>query len=240
MKNATDKKDGLEDISFKKLKRSQKERALKEQKEKNKREEEKALKASRRSRKRKAEKSKNRKKRSGKNKEEIFVPVLSLVFAAIFFILGACSWYYDKIMTEQCTAEITGVVVRHGEGRLSNVDPVAGKYAPSQVIKIGRKRVYWRDKIRRKRVYWREIKVETDGKFRHKTLYAATNAGNEGDEVIIRYDPDDPDEYYIESSFKEEKGVMVFFFVVCGSMIVLSIYLFIHYNIPQPSDKKKA
>ena len=226
MKNATDKKDGLEDISFKRAKRSQKVRALKEQKAKDKREEEKALKASRRSRKRKA--AKNSKKRSGNNKEEIFVPVLSLVFAGIFFILGACSWYYDKIMTEQCTAEITGVVVRHGEGRLSNVDPVAGKYAPSQVIKIGRKRVYWR-----------EIKVETDGKFRHKTLYAATNAGNEGDEVIIRYDPDDPDEYYIESSFKEEKGVMVFFFVVCGSLVVLSIYLFIHYNKPKPSGKNK-
>jgi hypothetical protein len=87
--------------------------------------------------------------------------------------------------------------------------------------------------------YQRCIEVETDGCFNYTQLYASTDIGKIGDEVIIRYAPDDPEVYYFADYYSNGRVFAILTFWVSGINIVLSLIFFIYYNIPLLLPKEK-
>lgn len=159
--------------------------------------------------------------------EEFFIPRLTIAFALIFFLIGAIMHYGYKEDLKHCTAEVSGVVAEERSGRFKDTDPVTDKY-------LSRKYQY-----KRKGRHWNIIKVNTDSRFVYDTLRADGYTGRKGDKVIIHYDPDDPEEYYINDLVNEYRSVAILFYALGGINIALSVYLTIYYNIPQKEKKQK-
>lgn len=160
--------------------------------------------------------------------EEFFIPRLTIAFALIFFLIGAIMHYGYKEDLKHCTAEVSGVVAEERSGRFKDTDPVTDKY-------LSRKYQY-----KRKGRHWNIIKVNTDSRFVYDTLRADGYTGRKGDKVIIHYDPDDPEEYYINDLVNEYRSVAILFYALGGINIALSVYLTIHYNRASPLPKGKV
>ena len=73
-----------------------------------------------------------------------------------------------------------------------------------------------------------------------ETLYAQRSYGSEGDRLTIHYNSDNPDEYYIGDS-KDQYGfaVAIFFLVIGGLFLVLSIFLMVYYTVKGDETEKR-
>ena len=129
----------------------------------------------------------------------------------IFGLIGFIAYYGVHETVKSCTKTVTGIVEsEHDGGATWERHDVAGKYLRSG--KEGR--------------HWITIHVNTDGIFKHTKLYAARGYGGEGDRLIIHYNPEDPDEYYIgDIDNLNGYSVALVMFVIAGIMFVLSVFL---------------
>ena len=172
-----------------------------------------------------------KKNKNNKKKEKIFIPNLTLFLALIFFMMGAFPAYGNWSMRKNCTYETKGIVISEESGKTTDhYHTVEGSYL-SRRPGYGYSGRY--DK------HWIKIEVETDSIFNHEYLYADMGYGSKDDEIIIRYNPNNPDEYYFAVSYNGYKSTAMVLFIICGGMIVLSVFLFIHYNRPLLFPKKK-
>ena len=162
-----------------------------------------------------------KKKKENKNKEEILIPNFTLLLTLIFFLLGAFPMFSYWNRVKKCTVEIRGVVVD---------ERISSKKIPD--TSDPKNRYLWG------RAY-SDIKVDTDGIFKYDHLYAGAGVGKTGDTIIIRYDPDDPDEYYFVGYYSNGRTFATFTWGVSGSMIILSLFFFVYYNMPLLFPKKK-
>ena len=151
-------------------------------------------------------------------KEEICTPNFTLLLALIFFLLGAFPMFSYWNRVKKCAVEIRGVVVdeRISSRKIPDTSHPKNRY-----------------------LWGSDIKVDTDGIFKYDHLYAGAGVGKTGDTVIIRYDPDDPDEYYFVGYYSNGRTFATFTWGVSGSMILLSLFFFVYYNIPLLFLKKK-
>ena len=161
-------------------------------------------------------------KKENKEKREIFIPTFTLLIALIFFLLGLIPACYHRNLEKECTAEIKGTVVFEYK--------ISGKYPdrthPAHKYRMGTKLC--------------DIDVESDGAFKYDSLSAGADIGDIGDEVLIRYNPENPGEYYFPGYYTNGTIFASFAFVVVGLNIVLSLFFFIYYNIPhRPKNKKE-
>ena len=69
------------------------------------------------------------------------------------------------------------------------------------------------------------IEVKTDQYFNKGTIYASNREDKKGDKVIIHYDKDDPDSYYINDRVNEYKVNAVFSFASSVFMLMLTVFL---------------
>jgi hypothetical protein len=125
-------------------------------------------------------------------------------------------------MTKECTAEIKGTVVFEYK--------ISGKYPdrshPADKYRMGTNLC--------------DIDVKSNGVFKYGRLSAGADIGEIGDEVLIRYNPEQPGEYYFPGYYTNGTIFAEFAFVVCGLNIVLSLIFFIYYNIPhRPKNNKE-
>lgn len=162
---------------------------------------------------------KSEKGKEKQNKEELFIPNFTLLLALVWFLVGAYPGFSCMSTAKRCTAETTGIVFSQSHRDRGADHTVQDKYA------VGK--------------YQRCVKVETDGCFDHERLYASTNIGDIGEEVIIRYDPDDPDVYYFADYYSNGKVFAILAWGLSGINIILSVIFFIYYNIPLVFPKKK-
>ena len=164
-------------------------------------------------------KRKAKKKQKSKNtpKTDIFIPNFTLIFTAIFFLMGALNTYFYKDLTKYCVAKSTGVVSFRGHGRKElggNHDMTTGKkYA--------------------------EVVFHNDTAFTNRHIYAPVYVGDKGDEVTIHYNPDHPDEYYIDAVADYYKDAMLLIYSLCGICFAASVFFAIYYNIPQKPQNSK-
>ena len=161
-------------------------------------------------------------KKENKEKREIFIPTFTLLIALIFFLLGLIPACYYRNLEKECTAEIKGTVVF--EYKISSKYP--DRTHPAHKYRMGTKLC--------------DIDVESDGVFKYDSLSAGADIGDIGDEVLIRYNPENPGEYYFPGYYTNGTIFSEFAFVVVGLNIVLSVIFFIYYNIPhRPKNKKE-
>ncbi len=152
------------------------------------------------------ERENGKRKMKRKMKSKIFCVMLLMVAAAGFFAVG--KWQrnvYDQLI-KNCTSVLKGrVVYDKGVGRREDPFAAENKYV------VGK--------------YWKQIEVETDGTFRHKNIYATRYVGHKGDESLIYYDPNDPDDYYVNNGVEYYKDTAVAAYAGCGIMLVLACVL---------------
>ncbi|WP_295155850.1 DUF3592 domain-containing protein [uncultured Ruminococcus sp.] len=151
-------------------------------------------------------------KKKHKKKQEIVMPNATLLLALIYFLIGAYPGYTYWSMVRRCTAEIKGIVSAEQHSSSKHHDTSAPQ------------RRYLRGKD------YREIEIETDGAFEYDKIWAGAEVGDLGAEVIIRYDPDNPEEYYIVGGYHNNEAIARVTFVISGAMIAASVFLFIYYN----------
>lgn len=148
-----------------------------------------------------------------KKKKEISINNFALLLALIFFLVGAYPGFYCLNLKKKCTVEIKGIIVAERSGP---------KYPDRSHPK---NKYLWGRGIT-------DIYVETDGIFKYDKLSAGAGVGEIGDEVIIRYDPNDPDEYYFVGYYGLDRTNAAFAWGLSGIMIIWSLVDFIYYNIP--------
>lgn len=153
------------------------------------------------------------------DEKEFFIPRLTIGFALIFFLIGGIVHYCYRNTLEHCTAEVYGTVVYVGRGSIKYSDPVEDKYCYSK--------------------RWVKISVDTDSRFTYLHLHANREGKKEGDRVVIHYDPEKPEKYYIDDYADRYMQTAKLFYILCGINIVLSVFLTIYYNIPQKEKKQK-
>ena len=161
-------------------------------------------------------------KTSKKVKRKIYFPTFTLLIALIFGFIACLELRFYKQLKNDYTAEIIGFVDREGEGLLrGKKQTTEGRYLGTG--KSGR--------------YWVEIKVNTDDKFKINTLYAGRGYGREGDKLVIHYNPENPEDYYIEGYLEETKYTVITLFVIAGIPLALSIFLMIFYTVKGGDDE---
>ena len=155
-----------------------------------------------------------------KKKKGIALAVLAIFLALIFGGLGLLQLAEYRDLVNNCTSETIGYVDSLGNGYLRHKgDSVESKY-----LSTGKYRKYWI-----------KIIVNTDGVFKIKTLYAGRSYGKEGDEIIIRYNPHNPDEYYIGEYADNIRTSVILFFAFAGGLVLLSVILLIYSSVKKGS-----
>ena len=143
------------------------------------------------------------------NKAKIMCVIMVFVFSVICFLASIWQYGIYTDLRDNCTSEIIGVVDQVNRGRVSSTDPVETRYLDNS-----RKRT---------KLY---IRIEPDGIFKRKRIYA--NLGNSeevGSEVIIHYSPDDPDHYYLNDHFIYYRDVAVIVFGIGIASLIGSFFL---------------
>ena len=159
------------------------------------------------------------------SKKEFFFPTFFVILMFILGILGLICFYGTKETIKSCTNEVKGIVDHEGYGFLKEKrHSVAGKYLNTG--KNGK--------------YWIEIYVNTDGIFTYEILYAGRSYGSEGDRLTIHYNPDNPDEYYIgDCKTLNQYGTAIFFQILSGIMLLISIITMIYYNVKEEKTENE-
>ncbi len=143
--------------------------------------------------------------------------VIMLFVVSAIGVLGGI-WqtgiYYD--LTNKCTSQVTGTVVEEFYCDQKMSDSVETKYVsgPGPRVKYARR-------IGNKWLI--HIDIQTDDLFKTEDIYADSGTEDEGDTVIIHYDPDDPENYYIGDRVDEYKGSGIFSYAMGGVMFVFAI-----------------
>ena len=157
-------------------------------------------------------------------KKEVFVPTFTIIVAVIIGLIGLMELFYYRTIKNNCSSVVTGIVDEEGTGGIRDKkDTAEGKY-----LSTGKSAKYWI-----------KIVVKTDGVFTMKTLYAGKGYGNEGDELIIHYNPMDPEEYYIGDYIGDVQAVFIILFVISGIFVALSVFFAIFYNVKKDTVTKK-
>lgn len=142
---------------------------------------------------------------------------MTFLAALIFAVIGIIEIRIYRTTKADCTAATEGAVVFEGNSRQRNLDPVESRYLTSKKA-------------------WRQIEIETESAFRHKRLYADASVGQKGDRVIIHFDPDDPDTYYLNDGVNHYRTTAVIGFAAGGLMLCLTVFLI--YLIVRPPKKE--
>ena len=138
-------------------------------------------------------------------KAKIFAVILTLVSAAVFLSIGLCVKAYCKKLETHCTADVSGIVVHEGSGPLSGVDPAC-------IAGISSNK------------HWRKIKVETDGKFTLNTVYDRPGAEHKDDWIIIHYNPDAPENYYVGDRLGDLKAAKTAAYIAGALSLLMGFF----------------
>ena len=130
----------------------------------------------------------------------IFCAALMLTAAIAFFIAGRWQMSIYSGLKTNCTAQVTGVVDNESKSRTSFRPSAENRYLTGK--------------------HWRHIKVDTDDVFKLTEIYANPGPEHEGDEVIICYDPNEPDNYYFGDMADHYRTAAVFVYAASGLMLV--------------------
>ncbi len=158
-------------------------------------------------------------------KREITIPALTLTAVLILCIIGSAELYFYRSAKDRCTCVITGTVTNSGIRHIYN------KYDPGETkCQTGRS--------------WIHIDIQPNGEFKRGGIYANRYDHQKGDTVTIFYNPDDPDDYYVESYLEHiYKDTAIFCFAFGGIVFVIALLIFIIFNRkPRPekqTDKKR-
>lgn len=143
------------------------------------------------------------------DKAKIMCVIMVFVFAIICFLAGAWQYSIYTNLRDHCTAEIIGVVDQANKGRISGDDPVATRYLSNEKN---------RTKL--------HIKIEPDGVFNRKRIYANPESNEEvGSEVIIHYSPDDPDLYYLNEHYTYYRDAAIIVFGIGIASLIGTFFL---------------
>ena len=158
--------------------------------------------------------------KTNKKKRELYIPTFSIILMLLFGVPGLFALYSYHTTLRDCSSEVTGIIEdEHSGNGGSRKQSVEGKYLNMDAYQHV------------------SIIVNTDDKFLHTYLYASKSFGNVGDKVVIHYNPDDPDEYYIDD-YIYTFDVAVVLLVIGGAMLALSIFLMIYYTIKGEPDEE--
>ena len=161
-------------------------------------------------------------KKPNKKKRELYIPTFSIILMLLFGVPGLFALYSYRSTLRDCSSEVTGIIEdEHSGNGGSKKQSVEGKYLNMDAHQHV------------------SIIVNTDDKFLHTYIYASKSFGNVGDKVVIHYNPNDPDEYYIDDYIYAFDVAMVLL-VIGGAMLVLSIFLMIYYTIKGEPDEETA
>ena len=128
-----------------------------------------------------------------------------IVLVIVILLVGAKT---EHIKTS-CTESVSGVVVRVDEKteRVTNLDKNHGtryKYVT---------------------VFTTTISVEKPGKFGKSEIITTDGHYKEGQELKIFYDPDDPDDYYIEDKLERNNTTQIVIIVIAAMWAALCLLL---------------
>lgn len=122
--------------------------------------------------------------------------IMTFILSVLIFLAGLWQIGIYKKLKNNCTCTTTGVVVKEAH------------YI-----------------VRKKSRTQECIEVKTDRYFTKEYIYASGREEKKGDKVIIHYDKDDPDSYYINDRVDEYKDAAVFIFVISIFMFMLTVFL---------------
>lgn len=122
--------------------------------------------------------------------------VMTFTVAVLFFFTGLWQIGLYKKLKNNCTCTTTGVVANEAH--------------------------YFGGKRTRTQEY---IEVETDQYFSQGYIYAGNRAEKKGDEVIIHYDKNNTENYYINDRVNEYKVNAVFSLASSVFMLMLTVFL---------------
>ncbi len=142
-------------------------------------------------------------------KVKIICVAMAVVMALIAFIAGKLQMSVYNNLTENCTAQVTGVVDNRAQGRILRDDPAVTKYLSG----IGRNH------------HWIHIKVTTDDVFKTGEIYADLGSERLYEVVYIHYDPNDPGEYYLGSRIHKYKDYAVTLYLISGLVALGTLLL---------------
>ena len=128
-----------------------------------------------------------------------------IVLVIVILLIGA----HTEHLKENCTKSVDGVVVRVDEKteRVTNLDKNHGtryKYVT---------------------VFTTTISVEKPGKFGKSEIVTTDGHYKEGQELKIFYDPDDPDDYYIEDKLERNNTTQIVIIVIAAMWAALCLLL---------------
>lgn len=122
--------------------------------------------------------------------------VITFTAAILFLVIGLWQLVSYKKLKNDCTCTTTGVITNEAH--------------------------YYGVKSFR---YQEKIEVKTDQYFNKAYIYARAGAEKEGDMVIIHYDKENTERYYINDRVDEYKDNAVIIFLISGSMLILTVFL---------------
>ena len=128
-----------------------------------------------------------------------------IVLVIVILLVGA----HTEHLKENCTKSVDGVVVRVDEKteRVTNLDKNHGtryKYVT---------------------VFTTTISVEKPGKFGKSEIITTDGHYKKGQELKIFYDPDDPDDYYIEDKLERNNTTQIVIIVIAAMWAALCLLL---------------
>ena len=157
------------------------------------------------------------------DKAKIMCVIMVFVFSIICFLASAWQYSIYTSLRDHCTAEIVGVVDQANKGRISGDDPVATRYLSNEKN---------RTKL--------HIKIEPDGVFNRKRIYANPESNEEvGSEVIIHYSPDDPDLYYLNEHFTYYRDAAIIVFGIGIASLIGTFLLAGYVKRKSKSENKR-
>lgn len=71
----------------------------------------------------------------------------------------------------------------------------------------------------------REIQVESDGIFKTQKIETGLGIENRGEKIIIHYDPENPDTYYISNDVKNYRAAAVFGYAAGGFLLLFLAFI---------------
>ena len=162
------------------------------------------------------DKSTNKKEKN----REIYIPTLTIILMLLFGIPGLIALHSYRTTLRDCSSEVTGFIEDEHRGNGGSIMlTVEGKYVDSKATR------------------YLSIIVNTDDRFQHECVYV--DFGNVGDKVTIHYNPNDPDDYYIDDRINSF-DVAVVLLVIGGAMFALSVFLMIYYTIKGDTEEDSS
>lgn len=149
-------------------------------------------------------------------KAKLFVIALMLLMIVLTFITTFVEVFTYFDMKNRCSAQTTAIVSSTSMVRYRSYRETPETQYISEPMK------------RKQRM---QLLVDTDSRFRYKSIYADSRGEKAGNKLIIHYSPADPDTYYIGDRVNDYRNTAVIMLVlgvlVLFSSAALTILLFI-------------